>query len=207
MTAILRYSIPETLFNSRLFATYAIFRKWGLSRVFQETISLNPSTPAHQPQPINDNQESRMHVVIQGAGRGIGYAMAKQAIAAGATKLFLTARQPADTDAFADLAPAENLHWVDMDFLDPATITAAASDILHWMPRIDRLVMVAGVLQDAVVKPEKRPCRSRPGGAASQLSGECHWPDDVCQIPVASAAPVASCGCRQHFGPCWLNRR
>ena len=97
-----------------------------------------------------------MHVVIQGAGRGIGYAMAKQAIAAGATQLFLTARQPADTSAFADLAPAENLHWVGMDFLDPATITTAASDILERMPRIDRLVMVAGVLQDAVVQPEKR---------------------------------------------------
>ena len=66
-----------------------------------------------------------MHVVIQGAGRGIGYAMAKQAIAAGATKLVLTARQPADTKAFADLAPAENLHWVGMDFLDPAAINAA----------------------------------------------------------------------------------
>ncbi|MDC0476519.1 SDR family oxidoreductase [Alphaproteobacteria bacterium] len=138
----MRYNIPKTLFNSRLNATYAIVCKWGFSQVFQEIISRN--------------QEAGMHVVIQGAGRGIGYAMAKQAIATGATKLFLTARQPADTKAFADLAPAENLHWVGMDFLNPATITTAASDILERITRIDRLVMVAGVLQDDVVRPEKR---------------------------------------------------
>ena len=33
-----------------------------------------------------------MHVVIQGAGRGIGYAMAKQAMAAGATQLILNSQ-------------------------------------------------------------------------------------------------------------------
>ena len=38
-----------------------------------------------------------MHIVIQGAGRGIGHAMAKQAMAAGATQLILTARHPAHT--------------------------------------------------------------------------------------------------------------
>lgn len=97
-----------------------------------------------------------MYVVIQGAGRGIGCAMAKQAIAAGATKLFLTARCPADTTAFCDMPPTENLHWVAMDFLDPSSITAAASVILEQMPRIDRLVIVSGVLQDTLVKPEKR---------------------------------------------------
>ena len=41
-----------------------------------------------------------MHIVIQGAGRGIGYAMAKQAMATGATQLILTARHPARTDGF-----------------------------------------------------------------------------------------------------------
>ena len=97
-----------------------------------------------------------MHIVIQGAGRGIGHAMAKQAMAAGATQLILTARHPASTAGFRDLPPSDNLHWIKMDFLDPPSITAAATDIIDKMPRIDRLVMVAGVLQDDVTQPEKR---------------------------------------------------
>ena len=97
-----------------------------------------------------------MHIVIQGAGRGIGHAMAKQAIAAGATQLILTARHPARTAGFRDLPPSDHVHWGRMDFLDPSSITAAAADIINKMPRIDRLVMVAGVLQDDVTQPEKR---------------------------------------------------
>ena len=97
-----------------------------------------------------------MYIVIQGAGRGIGHAMAKQAMAAGATQLILTARHPASTAGFRDLPPSEHVHWVKMDFLDPPSITLAATDIINKMPRIDRLVMVAGVLQDDVTQPEKR---------------------------------------------------
>ena len=97
-----------------------------------------------------------MHVVIQGAGRGIGYAIAKQAIASEATSITLTARHPSETTAFCDLPPTENLRWISMDFLDPCSITNAAKDILTKTPRIDRLVVVAGVLQDNVVQPEKR---------------------------------------------------
>ena len=82
-----------------------------------------------------------MHIVIQGAGRGIGHAIAKQARAAGATQLILTARHPARTAGFSDLPPSDYVHWVKMDFLDPYSITAAAADIINKMPRIDRLVM------------------------------------------------------------------
>ena len=70
-----------------------------------------------------------MQIVIQGAGRGIGHAMAKQAMAAGATKLILTARHPARTAAFRDLPPSDLVHWVKMDFLDPPSITAAATPL------------------------------------------------------------------------------
>ncbi len=97
-----------------------------------------------------------MHIVIQGAGRGIGHAMAKQAMAAGATQLILTARHPASTAGFRDLPPSDRVHWVGMDFLDPSSITVAAADIINRMPRIDRLVLAAGVLQDHVTQPEKR---------------------------------------------------
>ena len=97
-----------------------------------------------------------MHVVIQGAGRGIGYAMAKQAMAAGATRLILTARHPAHTTGFRGLPPSDIVHWVKMDFLDPTSISAAATEIIEKIPNIDRLIMVAGVLQDDVTRPEKR---------------------------------------------------
>jgi len=97
-----------------------------------------------------------MHVVIQGAGRGIGYALAKQAVAAGARKIVLTARHPDDATAINDLMPAQNLQWVALDFLDPSSIRNAGAEILKILPRIDRLVMVAGVLKDDVTQPEKR---------------------------------------------------
>ena len=97
-----------------------------------------------------------MHIVIQGAGRGIGHAMAKQAMIAGVTKLILTARHPPGTAGFRDLPPSDHVHWVKMDFLDPSSINMAAADIIDKIPRIDRLVIAAGVLQDDVTQPEKR---------------------------------------------------
>ena len=97
-----------------------------------------------------------MHIVIQGAGRGIGHAMAKQAMAEGATQLILTARHPGRTAGFRDLPPSDHVHWVNMDFLDPSSIDAAAADIISKMPRVDRLVIAAGVLQDDDTQPEKR---------------------------------------------------
>ena len=44
-----------------------------------------------------------MNVVIQGAGRGIGLAMAHKAIESDANHLFLTARHPAATQGYVDL--------------------------------------------------------------------------------------------------------
>ena len=97
-----------------------------------------------------------MQIVIQGAGRGIGHAIARQAIAAGTTQLILTARHPARTDALRDLPPSDLVNWVKVDFLDPPSITEAAAYIINKMPSIDRLVMAAGVLQDDITQPEKR---------------------------------------------------
>ena len=96
-----------------------------------------------------------MRVVIQGAGRGIGYAMAKIALSSGVKELILTARKPKETEGFYNLLPSENLHWVAMDFLDPDSIAAAGSVIVERMPTIDRVVIVAGVLKDDITKPEK----------------------------------------------------
>ena len=65
--------------------------------------------------------------------------------------MILTARHPVSTPGFHDLPPSDNVHWVKMDFLDPSGINAAALDIINKMPLIDRLVMVAGVLQDQLL--------------------------------------------------------
>ena len=97
-----------------------------------------------------------MHVVIQGAGRGIGHAMAKQAIDAGAKKLILTARHPDQTAGFQELPPSDIVRWVKMDFLEADSISTAAAKIIDKMPTIDRLVIAAGVLQDDSTQPEKR---------------------------------------------------
>ena len=103
-----------------------------------------------------EEKETEMQIVIQGAGRGIGLAMARQALAAGATQLILTARQPAHTDGIRELPPSDRVNWVKVDFVDPPSITEAAAEIINMMPRIDRLVMAAGVLHDDITKPEKR---------------------------------------------------
>ena len=43
--------------------------------------------------------------------------------------------------------------WI---FLTHLASPQPATDIINRMPRVDRLVMVAGVLQDDIVQPEKR---------------------------------------------------
>ena len=43
-----------------------------------------------------------------------------------------------------------------MDFLDPTSISAAATQIIEKIPIIDRLIMVGGVLKDNETQPEKR---------------------------------------------------
>ena len=63
-----------------------------------------------------------MHITIQGAGRGIGLALANHARAVGATDLYLTARNPEQSVGYAQLPPSSNIHWFAMDFLDPESI-------------------------------------------------------------------------------------
>ena len=53
--------------------------------------------------------ELPMHIVIQGAGRGLGLAFAHHALRAGATKLYLTARNPQDSEGFRQLQPSDHV--------------------------------------------------------------------------------------------------
>ena len=97
-----------------------------------------------------------MHIVIQGAGRGIGLALAHQALAAGATDLYLTARTPDQSIGYAQLPPSPHIHWFAMDFLNPDSIARTGEAILAAAPMIDRIITTAGVLHDGDLQPEKR---------------------------------------------------
>ena len=97
-----------------------------------------------------------MHIVIQGAGRGLGLAFAHHALSAGASKLYLTARNPQDCEGFLQLQPSENVHWFNLDFLNSDQIASTGEAILTAAPRIDRVIVTAGVLHTGEIQPEKR---------------------------------------------------
>ncbi len=97
-----------------------------------------------------------MNILIQGAGRGIGLALAHRAVAAGATQLFLTARQPETSPGFSDLPPGANIHWIPLDNLQPDSIEKAGAQLCQQIDRLDRVITCAGVLKDDSIKPEKR---------------------------------------------------
>ena len=96
-----------------------------------------------------------MHVIIQGAGRGIGLALAKQALTAGASHLYLTARDPAASAGYREMPPSATIRWFSMDFCDPASIAACGAALCAATPRIDRVISTAGLLHDADIHPEK----------------------------------------------------
>ena len=100
-----------------------------------------------------------MKVFIQGAGRGIGLAFAKHAYASQQgddTHMFLTARNPEDSDGYKELPPSANVTWIAMDYLDPDSISNASMTVAKHTSQLDRIISVAGVLRDPVVSPEKR---------------------------------------------------
>lgn len=97
-----------------------------------------------------------MHIVVQGAGRGLGLAFAHHAISAGATHLYLTARDPESSEGYRQLMPSANIQWFNMNFLHPEQIAITGEAILAAAPQIDRIITTAGVLYDAKIQPEKR---------------------------------------------------
>ena len=97
-----------------------------------------------------------MHIVIQGAGRSLGLAFAHRAIRAGATKLYLTARNPQNSTGYRQLPPSQSVQWFNMDFLNPDQIASVGEAILAAAPRIDRVIVTAGILHDGEIQPEKQ---------------------------------------------------
>ena len=97
-----------------------------------------------------------MNVVIQGAGLGIGLALAHRARMSGTNHLFLTARDPKTSQGFADLPPGPNVTWLAIDNLVPSSIEKAGEQIQSQINKLDRVLCCSGVLKDEIVEPEKR---------------------------------------------------
>ena len=97
-----------------------------------------------------------MHIVIQGAGRGLGLAFAHRALRAGATNLYLTARNPRECEGYYQLPPSEHIRWFNLDFLNSDQITSTGEAILAAAPHVDRIIVTAGILHDEEIQPEKR---------------------------------------------------
>ena len=75
-----------------------------------------------------------MNVLIQGGGRGIGLALARRALAAGAERLVITARQPEASPAHAELAADPRITFLAMDVTDDAGIRAACATTRDMLP-------------------------------------------------------------------------
>ena len=97
-----------------------------------------------------------MNVLIQGGGRGIGKALAERALAAGVERLFISAREPMSTAAYAALALDERVTFLALDVTDEVSIAAAATTIADMVPHLDRVICTAGMLQQGDIRPEKR---------------------------------------------------
>ena len=100
-----------------------------------------------------------MKIFIQGAGRGIGLAFAKHVYASQQGDdghMFLTARNPEDSDGYKELPPSTNITWIAMDYLDSDSIVKAGRTVATHTDQLDRVISVAGVLCDSTISPEKQ---------------------------------------------------
>ena len=97
-----------------------------------------------------------MNILIQGGGRGIGLALAQRALAAGATRLVITARQPNASPAHSALAGDPRVTLLPMDITRDDEIRAACGEIKAMMPQLDRVICTSGILREGDIRPEKR---------------------------------------------------
>ena len=97
-----------------------------------------------------------MNILIQGGGRGIGLALARRALAAGAERLVVTARDPGNSAANAELGGDARVTFLPLDITDDAGIGNAAGEIRALVPRLDRVICTSGILREGDISPEKR---------------------------------------------------
>jgi NAD(P)-dependent dehydrogenase (short-subunit alcohol dehydrogenase family) len=91
--------------------------------------------------------------LVTGANKGIGYEIARQLGAAGATVL-LGARDPGRGQA---AAAALQARWVRLDVTDPASVEAAAKWVEREYGRLDVLVNNAGIVVEWDERPDRLP--------------------------------------------------
>ena len=97
-----------------------------------------------------------MNTLIQGGGRGIGLALARQALTAGAERLVITARDPGNSAAHAEFGDDARVTFIPLDITDDAGIRNAAGEIKALVPRLDRVICTSGILREGDINPEKR---------------------------------------------------
>ena len=102
---------------------------------------------------------SPRHVFVAGASRGIGAGFAR-ALAArdGVERLFVAARDPASSDAIAELtrSPCSRVP-VTLDVADEASIEAAAAMVGSHTDRLDWVVNTVGLLHEGdEMRPERK---------------------------------------------------
>ena len=97
-----------------------------------------------------------MNILIQGGGRGIGLALARRALAAGAQRLIITARDPGNSAAHAELGGDARVTFLHLDITDDTGIRNAASEIKALVTRLDRVICTSGILREGDIRPEKR---------------------------------------------------
>ena len=97
-----------------------------------------------------------MNILIQGGGRGIGLALARRALAAGAERLIVTARDPGNSAAHTELGGDARVTFLPLDITDDASIRNAAGEIKALALRLDRVICTSGILREGDISPEKR---------------------------------------------------
>ena len=97
-----------------------------------------------------------MNILIQGGGRGIGAALARRALAESTDRLFISARDPERSPAYADLASDARVTFLQLDVTDDTSICKVATAIKDTVPKLDRVICTSGILREGNISPEKR---------------------------------------------------
>lgn len=98
------------------------------------------------------------HVLIQGAGRGVGLALVEQLLLDERVQLVATVREPHSAERLQALAnDSARLQILTLDLTDEDSIAEARAAVEARHPRLDLLVTCAGLLHDDQgLWPEKR---------------------------------------------------
>lgn len=91
------------------------------------------------------------HILIQGAGRGVGLALVKQLLRDDHVRLSATVREPENAEALQTLVTrhgSERLAIFALDLSDEDSIRATCQAVGQRHPRLDLMMICAGLLHD-----------------------------------------------------------